>query len=342
MPTDIPAKMRAVELRSFGLTDLHEVERSVPSPGPSQIVIRIKAVSLNYRDIVVAKGVYKPDLSLPYVPLSDAVGEVVDLGEGVTRFRVGDLVLPTFIQGWISGVPDPQRRANATLGWPLTGVLQDYIVVPADDAVLTPANMTDVEASTLPIAGLTAWSALTEGNIKAGDWVLVQGTGGVALFALQFAKMMGARVAVVTSSEEKIARVHALGADAAINYRQNPQWAEAVRAATGGRGIDIVVETVGSTLPEAIKALAFGGFIGVVGFLGGFETSLNLVALLERMIRIKGIAVGSRDQFEAMNRAIVASGLKPVVDQVLPFDKTAEAFALMDRGGHFGKIVLTP
>ena len=334
----IPKTMRAVEARSKDLADLHLVERPVPQPGPDDILIRVKAASLNYRDIVVVNGTYKRDIGYPFVPLSDASGEVVAMGERVTRFKVGDAVLPTFIQGWISGLPAQDRRADWTLGWPRTGVLQDYVVVPADDTVLRPTNLSDVEAATLPIAGLTAWSALTQGGIKPGDWVLVEGTGGVAIFALQFAKAMGARVAVVTSSDDKIARVTALGADAAINYKTVPEWANAIREATGGHGVDIVVETAGSTLPQAIEATAFGGFVGVVGFLGGFETRLPIVPLVESILRIQGIAVGARDQFEAMNRAIEATGLTPVVGEVFPLSDAAGAFALMQEGGHFGKI----
>ena len=336
----IPSTMKVVEAGSADLADVRLAERPVPTAGPGEILIEVQAASLNYRDVVLVKGLYKPNIGYPFVPLSDASGDVVAIGEGVTRFKVGDAVLPTFIQGWPSGLPVPERRADWTLGWPRTGVLQEFIVVPADDAVLKPANLSHEEGSTLPIAALTAWSVLTQGNIKGGDWVLVEGTGGVAIFALQLAKAMGAKVVAISSSAEKIARVKALGADAVINYRETPQWAETVRAATGGRGIDIVVETAGSTLGQALESLAFGGFVGVIGFLGGLETKLPIVPLIEKMLKIEGIAVGSRGQFEAMNRAIEAAGVKPVIEEVMPMAAAAEAFKLMDRGGHFGKIVL--
>jgi NADPH:quinone reductase-like Zn-dependent oxidoreductase len=332
--------MKVLEARSTKFSDLTLAERPVPTPNAGEILIRVKAASINYRDIVLVKGLYKPDIEFPFVPLSDGSGDVVAMGEGVTRFRVGDAVVPVFIQGWPSGLPIPERRANWTTGWPRTGMLQEYIVVPADDAVLKPANLTHAEASTLPIAALTAWSALTQGRIQAGDWVLVEGTGGVSIFALQFAKVFGARVVVITSSDEKIARVRALGADTAINYKTTPDWAPAVRAATGGRGVDIVVETAGSTLPQALKSLAFGGYVGVVGFLGGFETQLPIMPLIESLLRIEGIAVGSRQQFENMNRAIEANGIKPVIDRTLPLDGAADGFELMERGGHFGKVVI--
>jgi NADPH:quinone reductase-like Zn-dependent oxidoreductase len=233
-------------------------------------------------------------------------------------------------------------RRERTLGGPLTGVLQDYVVVPSEDAVAVPSHLTDEEAATLPIAALTAWSTLQEGGVKPGDWVLVEGTGGVALFALQLAKLAGARVVALSSSDEKLARARALGADATINYRTAPEWAGAAREATGGRGVDIVVETGGAgTLPQALAAVAFGGFVGVVGFVGGFEARLDVRQLLGPMIRLQGIAVGSRSRFEAMNRAIATHGLRPVIDRTFPLEAAAEAFALMERGGHFGKIAVS-
>lgn len=338
--TKLPTTMRAIEARSTKFDDLTLSTLPVPQPQAGEILVRVKAASINYRDLVLVKGQYKPDITFPFVPVSDASGEVAAVGTGVTRFEVGDHVLPTFIQGWPNGLPIPERRKNWTLGWPRTGVLQEYIVVPADDAVLKPASLSHLEAATLPIAALTAWSALTQGGIKAGDWVLVEGTGGVSLFALQFAKSMGAKVVVLTSSEDKMQRVRSLGADCAINYKQNSEWSGVVREATGGHGVDIVVETVGSTIPEALKAVSFGGYVGVVGFLGGFETAMPIVPLIESMIRIEGIAVGSRGQFEAMNRAIESADIKPVVDRVVSLADAKEAFKTMEQGGHFGKIVI--
>ena len=335
------AVMRAVEADGFGLDALHLVEHTVPRPGPSEILVRLKAATLNYRDLAILKGSYKPDLKPPFVPGSDACGEVVEAGLGVARFKTGDRVVPTYTQGWIDGLPTPEQRASRTLGVPLNGILQEYIVVPAEDAVAAPAHLSDVEAATLPIAALTAWSTLQEGRVKPGDWVLVEGTGGVALFALQFAKLAGAHVLVLSSSEEKMARARDLGADATINYRKVPEWGTAAKAAMGGRGADIVVETAGGTLPQALSAVAFGGFVGVIGFVGGYQTSLDIRQLIGPMVRIQGIAVGSRTRFEAMNRAIAAHGLKPVVEQVFPLERAADAFALMERGGHFGKIGVT-
>ena len=333
--------MRALQARSKDLRDLALTRVAIPETGPDDILVRVKATSVNYRDLVVIKGVYKPNIGYPFVPLSDAAGEVVRVGRNVTRFKAGDRVVPTFIQGWPSGLPIPERRANWTLGWPRTGVLQDYIVVPAEDAVASPANLSDREAATLPIAAVTAWSALVEGGTKAGDWVLVEGTGGVALFVLQFAKTMGAKVAITSSSNDKLARARQMGADCTVNYKTEREWDRVVIAATGGRGVDVLVETAaGSTLPKAMSTLAFGGYVGVVGFLGGFETPLNVGPLIGQLIRIQGIAVGARDRFEAMNRAIEVHDVRPVIDRVFRFEDAAEALALMDRGGHFGKIVI--
>jgi NADPH:quinone reductase-like Zn-dependent oxidoreductase len=333
--------MRAVEAGGFGLGALHLVERPVPRPGPGEIVVRVRAATLNYRDLAILKGSYKPDLKPPFAPGSDASGEVVEVGPGVTRFKVGDRVVPTYTQGWIDGLPTPEQRVGRTLGVPLSGVLQDYIAVPAEDAVTPPAHLTDIEAATLPIAALTAWSTLQEGGVKAGDWVLVEGTGGVALFALQFAKLAGARVLVLSSSEQKLARARDLGADATINYREVPEWGTAGKAAMGGHGADIVVETAGSTLAQALSAAAFGGFVGVIGFVGGYQAAIDIRQLIGPMVRIQGIAVGSRTRFEAMNRAIAAHELRPVVDQVFPLERAADAFALMERSGHFGKIAIS-
>ena len=219
-------------------------------------------------------------------------------------------------------------------------MLQDYLVVPAEDAVRTPSHLTDVEAATLPIAALTAWSTLQTGCVKPGDWVLVEGTGGVAIFALQFAKAAGARVIVISSSDEKLARTKTLGADAVVNYRATPDWAPAVKTATEGRGADIVVETAG-TLSRSFSAAAFGGFVGIIGFTGGYKTEVDIRQIIAPMLRIQGIAVGSRNRFEAMNRAIEFQQIKPVIDKVFPLEQTAQAFELMERGGHFGKIAIT-
>ena len=332
--------MRALEATAFSIDALKLGERPVPTPRRGEILVRIRAASLNYRDLAVLMQNYLPTLALPYVPASDACGEVVEIGEDVTRFKVGDRVTPIYTQGWHDGLPTLELRTKRTLGAPLAGVLQDYIAVPAEDAVAVPANLSDAEAATLPIAALTAWSTLQEGGVKSGDTVLVQGTGGVALFALQFAKLAGARVIVLSSSDEKLARAKALGADAGINYRTMPDWHVAVKDATQGKGVEIVVETAGATLDKSLASLAFGGFIGVVGFVAGYKAEIPLRAVIGPMVRMQGIAVGSRARFEAMNRAIAQHQLKPVIDSSFPLEQAADAFRHMEQGRHFGKIVV--
>jgi NADPH:quinone reductase-like Zn-dependent oxidoreductase len=332
--------MRALEAEGFSIGALRLAERPVPAARRGEILVRIKAASLNYRDLAILTQKYLPALPLPYVPASDACGEVVEVGEEVTRFKVGDRVTPIYTQGWYDGKPTLEMRTRRTLGAPLAGVLQEYIAVPAEDAVPVPAHLTDREAATLPIAALTAWSTLQEGEVRPGATVLVQGTGGVALFALQFAKLAGARVILLSSSEDKLARAKQLGADVGINYRTVPAWETAVKDATGGRGVDIVVETAGATLQQSLAALAFGGFIGVVGFVAGYKAEIPLRAVIGPLTRIQGIAVGSRAGFEAMNRALAQHALRPVVDSVYSLPDGAQAFRHLQSGTHFGKIVI--
>ncbi|MCU0870661.1 MAG: NAD(P)-dependent alcohol dehydrogenase [Burkholderiales bacterium] len=332
--------MRALQATAFSIDSLALAERAVPAPRRGEILVRIRAASLNYRDLAILAQAYIPTLPLPYVPASDACGEVVAVGEDVTRFAVGDRAVPVYTQGWHDGKPTPEQRTRRTLGAPLSGVLQEYVAVPAEDAVTVPQHLSDAEAATLPIAALTAWSTLQEGDVKTGDTVLVQGTGGVALFALQFAKLAGAKVIVISSSDEKLARAKALGADVGINYRATPDWHVAVKEATGGRGVDIIVETVGASLDKSLGAVAFGGFIGVIGFVAGYEAKIPLRAVIGPMIRVQGIAVGSRTRFEAMNRAIAQHGLKPVIDSTFSLADGADAFRRLEKGAHFGKIVI--
>lgn len=339
MSTNVPMTMQVVEASELGLDKLRVVERPVPAPRRGEILIRLSAATLNYRDLALLKGSYKPGLRLerPFIPASDACGVVVALGSEVSRFGEGDRVIPIYTQGWISGQPTPEMRAGRTLGFPLDGVLREYIAVPAEDAVHVPAHLTDLQAAALPIAGLTAWTTLDQGRLQPGHWVLAMGTGGVAIFALQFAKLAGARIAVISSSDEKLGRARSLGADATVNYRSNPEWMPLVRRVTAGRGADIIVETAG-TLSQSLAAAAFGGFVGMIGFTGGPIAELDVRQVTGSLIRLQGIATGSRSSFEAMNRAIAQHELKPVVEHVFPLARVAEAFALMERGGHFGKI----
>ncbi len=330
--------MRALQASAFSIDALSLTRRLLPRPRRGEVLVRLRAASL-HRDLSILTENYLPGLPLPYVPASDGAGEVAAVGEDVTRWRVGDRVVPVYTQGWHDGLPTPEMRSRRTLGAPLEGTLQEYLVVPQDDAVATPQSLSDVEAATLPIAALTAWSTLVEGGVKPGTTVLVQGTGGVALFGLQFAKAAGAAVIATSSSDEKLQRLKALGADVVINYR-DLNWPQAARAATGGRGVDIIVETGGATLPQSLVAAAFGGFVGVVGFVAGYEATFRVRQLLGPMLRVQGIAVGSRTRFEAMNRAIELHRIKPVIDSSFALADGADAFRRMASGRHFGKIVV--
>src|SRR3954470_2095959 len=290
-----PDTMRALQARDFSIDALSISDKPVPKPRRGEILVRIKAASLNYRDLAILVEKYLPTLPLPYVPASDACGEVVQTGEDVTRFKVGDRVIPIYTQGWHDGLPTLELRTRRTLGAPLSGVLQEYLAVPAEDAVTVPAHLNDSEAATLPIAALTAWSTLQEGGIKPGDSVLVQGTGGVALFALQFAKLAGARVLVISSSDEKLARARQLGAEVGINYRTTPEWGERVRQLTEGRGVDHVVEVGGAgTLGQSLRAVRTAGRISLIGVLSGATGQVNPMPVLMKSVRVQGIFVGSR------------------------------------------------
>ncbi len=338
----VPAigSMRALQADAFSIDALSLVQKRIPHPRRGEVLVQLRAASLNYRDLAVLTANLLPKLVPPYVPASDGCGVVVELGDGVTRLRVGDRVMPTFTQGWHDGLPTPEQRTGRTLGAPLDGVLQEYIAVPAEDAVIAPESLSDAEAATLPIAALTAWSTLVEGGLKSGDTVLVQGTGGVALFALQFAKAAGATVIATSSSDDKLMRLKSMGADVGINYHNATNWAEEVKAATRGRGADIVVETGGSTLPQSLAAAAFGGFVGVVGYVAGFEATIAVRQILVPMLRVQGIAIGSRVRFEAMNRGIEANAIKPVIDSRFNLAQGADAFRHMAQGAHFGKVVI--
>jgi NADPH:quinone reductase-like Zn-dependent oxidoreductase len=333
--------MKAFKIQNgFGLDHLVQVEGPIPSPGPGEVLLKMRAVSLNYRDLGVIEGFYNPDLPFPLIPVSDGVGEVVALGENTSRFKIGDRASGIFAQRWISGEPT-KAGLLSTLGSPLDGMLAEYVLLHEDGLVHVPEHLTDEEAASLPCAGVTAWHAIAEeGNVKAGDTVVVQGTGGVSLFALQFAKLLGASVIVTSSSDEKLERAKKLGADLGINYRQTPDWERVVLGYTDGRGANHVVDLGGAgTLNQSIAAVRIGGHVSVIGILSGVTADgINLVPVLQKKVRLQGINVGSRDMFEAMNKAIGYHKLRPVIDRVFPFEQSIEALTYMKEGAHFGKI----
>jgi len=335
--------MRVFQIQDdWGMDHLQMTTRPDPKPGPGQVLLRMKAASLNYRDLLVpGRGYGSFTGKLPLIPISDGVGEVVDVGTAVMRVKVGDRVCPCFHQGWIAGAPDLERLTN-TLGGPLDGTMADLMCLSEGGVVKVPAYLSEVEAATLPCAALTAWSAIvTYGELPPGSRVLVQGTGGVALFALQFAKLLGAHVTIISSSDEKIARARQLGADAAINYTRTPEWARATREITGGRGYDQIVELGGEkTLPQSLRCIRPGGTLSMIGVLSGGMLAAPLGLVVTRQVRLQGITVGHRDGFEAMMRAIDQHQIQPVVDRVFPFEALKEAMAYLKSGAHFGKICI--
>ena len=301
--------------------------------------MKMRSASLNYRDSLIVNGYYNPDLVLPFVPLSDGVGSVVSVGQNVTRVKLGDRVAGTFVQNWLSGEA-PENFV--TLGADMGGVLAQYVVLHQDGVVRVPEHLTDEEAATLPCAAVTAWSALMEqGTLRPGQTVLVQGTGGVSLFALQFARMAGARVIVISSNDEKLQRARSLGAAEGINYKQTPEWDKQALELTDGTGVDHVVEVGGAgTLSRSLNAVRKGGQISLIGILSGISTELALLPILMKQIRVQGIFVGSRTAFEKMNDAISLNKLKPVVDRVFSFEESSAAIRYMPQGTHVGKIAI--
>jgi NADPH:quinone reductase-like Zn-dependent oxidoreductase len=333
--------MKAFEVREFGIDQLAEVERERPRPGSREILVRLKAASLNYRDLMLVKGAYNPKLKRPMVPLSDGAGIVEETGAGVTRFKKGDRVAACFMQTWIDGPPRHEYGASA-LGGSIDGVLREFAVFSEDGLVAVPRALSDEEAAALPCAGVTAWHALFEDIPPVpGETVLLQGTGGVSIFALQFAKAAGLRTIITSSSDEKLGRAKELGADETINYKRTPDWEEEARRLTGGAGVDRIIEVGGSgTMPRSLRAIHTHGVINVIGVLSGGEASVSPVGILMNSVRLHGVYVGSHAMFEHMIRAIEQHSIKPVVDKVFAWTEIREALRYMQSGRHFGKICL--
>ncbi|NVD99109.1 NAD(P)-dependent alcohol dehydrogenase [Massilia sp. BJB1822] len=334
--------MKAVELHSFTKDGLVLAERAEPAVGPHEVKVRVRAVSLNYRDHMVTSGMYGiPAEALPLVPVSDGAGEVVAVGAAVTRFKVGDRVTSMMTRDFISGELTPERQA-AQNGGPLDGMLQEYAVLPEHALVAFPSHLSYEEAATLPIAALTAWNALTEGGAAPGRTVLLQGTGGVSLAALQLAKLFGARVIITTSKEERRARLLELGADVVLNYKTSPDLAGEILAATDGRGVDMVIEVTGlSGMQTSLSVLRLGGYIGFVGLLAGMGDAPDFtLPLLFKNARIRGVLTGSRDMYEDMLRAIGQHQLKPIVGEVFALADFQRAFERYQSSAVFGKVVI--
>jgi NADPH:quinone reductase-like Zn-dependent oxidoreductase len=332
--------MRAWQFSSFGLDSLEFVEKPTPDPGPGEVLVRVCAVSLNYRDLLVIKGKYNPRLKLPRIPCSDGAGEVLAVGEGVTAWKRSDRVAAIFMQNWLEG-PLNQARSRGALGGDVDGMLADHIVLKDTGLVGIPDHLSYQEAATLPCAAVTAWNALAAGELKPGGTVLIQGTGGVSIFALQFAHLRGLRVLGISSSTEKLERAQDLGLDMGLNYRDNPDWERWVREQTGGEGVDMVVEVGGvGTLPRSLKAVRHGGTIAQVGVLAEAAAPLPIGEILHKMVRIHGIYVGSRKDFVDMNKALWLAQMRPVGEE-FHWTQVRDVLDRMEEGSHFGKLVLT-
>ncbi len=333
--------MRVAEIQAPGIENLVVTERPIPEAGPGQALVAMRAFSLNYRDLRVVEGTYNPKMKLPLVPLSDGAGEVVAIGPGVTRVSVGDRVAGSFMQAWIDGELD-DRKYQSALGGAINGVAAEHCVFDESGLVRIPDYLSFEEAATLPCAAVTAWNAMFEtGSLKPGDSLLALGTGGVSIFALQFARMASARVIITSSSDAKIERARELGASETINYVSIPDWEKRVRELTGGRGVDQIIEVGGAgTLPKSMRAVRTAGTISLIGLVAQ-GANVNPVPILMRSLRVQGIYVGSRTMFENMLKAMLLNRLKPVVDRVFPFTDLAEAMRYMQQARHFGKICLT-
>ncbi len=337
--------MRALNVsQPWGLDEIKVVEVPDPTPGPGQVQVRMRAVSLNYRDLLMVNGMYgrgAASSSDVITPFSDGCGVVEAVGEGVTRFKTGDRVATLFFQNWISGPPSLEKLTSA-LGFPIPGAGREVGVFSQEGLSKVPDFLTDQQVATLPCAALTAWRGLFEdARLQPGDTVVLQGTGGVSIFGLQFAHAAGLRTVITSSSDEKLERARALGADHLVNYKSEPDWSKPVREATDGRGADFIMEVGGGgTIEQSMRAVKIGGHIAIIGVVAGAGNPFNPAALIGNSAKLQGLSVGSRDMFEAMCRAIELHRISPVVDKVYPWTEAKAAFAAMASGEHFGKIVL--
>ncbi len=335
--------MKAYELKvdAKGLDDLVQVERPDPKPGAREVLIRVRAASLNARDQGVASGRYRGGtVTRPTIPLSDGAGEIIAVGEGVARFKLGDRVMHTFRKSWLDG-PFRPDMIGATMGSPLDGMLTEQALAHEQDCVSVPDHLSYEEAACLPCAGVTAWHALMEKKaLLAGETVLLIGTGGVSIFGLQFAKLAGAQAIITSSSDAKLQRARELGADGVVNYKTTPDWDAEVLKLTGGRGVDHVVEVGGATLPHSIGALAVGGHIHSIGFVSGQQPTFASPGFVSKDATLDSIMVGNRAMFERMAAAIASAKMKPVVDRVFGFDEARAAYEYQRSPALFGKVVI--
>lgn len=331
--------MRVWQISSFGIDSLELVERPTPQPGSGEVLVKIHAVSLNYRDLMMVKGLYNPKMRLPRIPCSDGAGEVAAVGEGVKLWKPGDRVCGIFMQNWFDGPPTPAKIKDA-LGGDIEGMLAEYVVLRETGLVRIPDHLSFEDAATLPCAAVTAWNALATADLQPGATVLIQGTGGVSIFALQFARLKGARVIGISSSDAKLQRVCSLGLDKGLDYGETSEWDKWAVEQTNGEGVDLVVEVGGvGTLPRSLRAVKMGGVIAQIGVLSRPDEPIPIPMILHKQVRIQGIYVGSRHHFEEMNVAIAAAKLRPVFESH-PWSEACSVFREMESATHFGKLVL--
>ncbi len=332
--------MKVIELHSsFGLDQLTLAERPEPTPGRLDVIVKMRAAALNYRDLQVVRGDY-PQLTLPLIPVSDGAGEVVAISSDVRRFRVGDQVCPCYVPDWVDGAPTPEVVARR-LGGTVDGILAEFVCVPEHAAVRAPAHLTPAEAATLPIAGVTAWHALFAlGQLQAGQTVVAQGTGGVSTFAMQLALAAGARVIATSRSDEKLRRLRALGEMDLVN-RATSDWSAEVLRLTNGIGADQVIDVAGgANLARSMAATKLGGVVSLVGYLESHRAEFDVTLALRRMVRLHALSVGSRSSFEGLVQTLEQHQLHPVIDRVFPIAKIREALEYLSTGQHVGKIVI--
>jgi NADPH:quinone reductase-like Zn-dependent oxidoreductase len=332
--------MKLFEIRDrFGLEHLLPAERSAPEPGPREVLVRMRAASLNYRDLLVVEGKYNPKMKLPRVPLSDGAGEITAVGAEVADWKPGDRVVMPFFPAWREGALTHEKAASA-LGGDVDGVLREQVAVPADCLLPIPEHLDYVQAAALPCAAVTAWNGLfVAGGLQPGQTVLLQGTGGVSLFGLQLARMAGARVILISSSDAKLERARELGADETINYKSEPDWEKKVLALTAGEGVDLTLEVGGSgTLPRTLRATRIGGRVSLIGVLTGGGGDLQIFPILHKMLAVHGIYVGSRAMFADLLAVLALHRLAPAIDRVFDFEEAPAAFRYFQEGRHFGKV----
>ena len=333
--------MDLFELQAFGLDHLKRAERPLPDPGAEEVLVRLRAVSLNHRDLLVVQGKYNPRMKLPRVPLSDGAGEVVSVGSAVTAWKAGDRVVVPFFPAWIEGELSSAKSASA-LGGDVDGVLREFALFSAEALLPIPPHLSFEQAATLPCAAVTAWNGLfVSGNLQPGRTLLLQGTGGVSLFGLQFGLMAGATIVLISSSDAKLERARTMGAHHTINYRNEPEWGKRVLEVTNGRGVDLTLEVGGAgTLSQTLRATGHAGHVSLIGVLSGLAGELQIGPILHKALTVRGVYVGSRAMFETMNAAITLHALEPVIDRVFSFAETIDALRYFESAQHFGKIVI--